>query len=256
MPPPHGGRPAGVLVEVQPQDPGGRGGAIVSGGHPIRTSIDRAWASRPSARASVTTVGASRASRLLGQPLHAAGAHEVGRAQAASMSGRAAGRQDVIRAGRVVARGLRRVAPDEDRACARTAAADGRRRIPDVPARTGWPGRWLPRVAGHDGARRSRERVARGPVAGNWPRLRSRRPTRSARLHVMRIARASGRAPPAPSGRPRPIADCRCSRGSTISLGPARKSIEQSPATWSLAAATYALPGPTILSTAGTDSVP
>jgi hypothetical protein len=41
-----------------------------------------------------------------------------------------------------------------------------------------------------------------------------------------------------------------------ISLGPAKKSMAQSDATWAFAAATYALPGPTILSTRGIDSVP
>ena len=42
----------------------------------------------------------------------------------------------------------------------------------------------------------------------------------------------------------------------TISLGPAWKSIAQSDDTSALAAATYALPGPTILSTRGIDAVP
>ncbi len=42
----------------------------------------------------------------------------------------------------------------------------------------------------------------------------------------------------------------------TISDGPAIMSMPQVPKTWRLAAATNLLPGPTILSTAGTDSVP
>src|SRR5438034_6988235 len=41
----------------------------------------------------------------------------------------------------------------------------------------------------------------------------------------------------------------------TISVGPARKSIAQSAATAAFAAATYRLPGPTILSTRGTVAV-
>ena len=40
------------------------------------------------------------------------------------------------------------------------------------------------------------------------------------------------------------------------SLGPAGKSIAQTPATCSFASATYALPGPTMRSTRGTVSVP
>ena len=41
-----------------------------------------------------------------------------------------------------------------------------------------------------------------------------------------------------------------------ISQGPAIMSMPTWPNTWRLAAATYALPGPTILSTRGTDAVP
>lgn len=42
----------------------------------------------------------------------------------------------------------------------------------------------------------------------------------------------------------------------TTSVGPAMESMPTSPNTRRLAAATYAFPGPTILSTRGTDTVP
>jgi hypothetical protein len=78
----------------------------------------------------------------------------------------------------------------------------------------------------------------------------------SSRLVVTRIARASGscsacarRSAAIQSARPR-------SDHTTISLGPAWKSIAQSGATSALAAATHALPGPTILSARVIDAVP
>jgi hypothetical protein len=75
-------------------------------------------------------------------------------------------------------------------------------------------------------------------------------------LDVISTARASGscsacatRSAASQSARP-------ASETITISLGPAKKSMPQSRATSALAAATQALPGPTILSTRGTLAVP
>ena len=89
-----------------------------------------------------------------------------------------------------------------------------------------------------------------------WAMAAERTAFASRLLDVISTARASGscsacatRSAAIQSARP-------VSETITISLGPAKKSMPQSRATSALAAATQALPGPTILSTRGTLAVP
>ena len=108
----------------------------------------------------------------------------------------------------------------------------------------------------HDAAvARERDRRRAGLLAAA-ARSRARQRWRAVFDGVIRIARASGscsawaiRSAAIHSARP-------VSERTAISLGPAKKSIAQSLATSAFAAATYALPGPTILSTFGTVAVP
>ena len=81
-----------------------------------RTSTDRAWASRPSARASVVMAGASLRRAGCGQFLDGDDFQVVGDGEASAQAGGAAGGQHVIGAGGVVAGGFGTVRADEDAA--------------------------------------------------------------------------------------------------------------------------------------------
>ena len=185
---------AGVLVLVQPQP-------VVQLGRLLRTcsstgaprSIRRAPSS-PSARASGTIVGASARETRPRHALHRHHAHEIGRAQAAAEPGGAGRRQHVIRSGGVVAGGLRGERPDEHRAggdgrvvsaSRSTTRCSGARRLASAIASSADRG-------DDDGAVRRERARARCRVLRRSASTASATRSASARLHVMKIERASG----------------------------------------------------------------
>ena len=111
---------------------------------PVRASIDRAWPSRPSARASVVIVSAMARRPRSGHALHRDQLHEVGGVQPAAIARGAGGGQHVVRADGVVAGHLRGPRADEDGAGVHDRARRSRRtRPPGARRRRRWPGPWL-----------------------------------------------------------------------------------------------------------------
>ena len=167
-------------------------------------------------------------------------------AQAAGAAREAARREDVVRAGRVVAEHRRRA--QEDGARVAHAAGEGV-----------WVGDEQLEVLGRELVR-ARDRRRRGcppsrPAARPFVRARTSSATRL--LVVTRIASPSG---PCSAWASRSAAH---SAGSAVSsaitstsLGPAGRSIATCPETSSFASVTQRLPGPTIFATAGIVSVP
>ena len=244
-----------------------RGGRQVEGdgGRAHRASDPRSGArrrrggrSRPSASASVAIVAAERARPVAVDPLDldelAVGLDR----QRARRTGQAAGRQDVVRAGGVVAGRLGRPRPDEQRAgvadagrrsarAARRRPTGARRVVVDerdggveVGARTIRP--W---------SREGRARMSAARRVGEQAR-RPRRSTASAKAASV-VTRMAGESGPCSAWVMRSAATRSGSAGGAArtmpSDGPAGRSMPTSPQTSILAAVTQALPGPTIRST-------
>ena len=211
-----------------------------------------------------TTSSVTRTSPVARERHDALAALEVAHRERRGEARRAARRQHVVRADAVVADRHRR---------------PRRRRRPRRP-RSAAPARAAPRVDHLDVL--GRERVHRldalRPGRGRAPRRRGapRRGGRAPRSRPSAAPSATRRATSSASSRDgvtsttvsSPLPCSACARRSaattpasaessariTTSLGPASLSISTRPRTRRLAAATYALPGPTILSTAGTVS--
>ena len=225
-----------------------------------RRSIDSACTGKPSARARAAPAGARRAAASRGQGYASHPPPERGRRERRLEASRAAGGQHVVRAGDVVAERGGRPRADEQAAG-----------VPHpVRERLGLLADQL-EVLRRDLLRRAERgrRVARL----DQPRVRVRhaRPLRREPLDLARRPRPAAprparstrpgcpaRARPAPSDRARSARDRprRRPRPRRARSGPRCRRSRPGPTTCRFASCTYAFPGPTITSTACTDSVP
>ena len=210
----------------------------------MRTSTERACASRPSARASVVMAGASRSSAARLNCCTEITLTKSADGQAAAQPRRAAGGQHVIGAGGVIARGFGAERPDED-AAGVSRPASSRLRVGNAQVlgreAVGNLDRLLERAHQDDGAvardglARHRARWAASPAAARPPA-----PPRCARRFdvVSSTAEASTSCSACASMSAASQRGSPSSAMIRISVGPATKSMPTSPASSFLAAAT------------------
>ena len=226
----------------------------------------RACASSPSSRARRAAAGPSRASVARPGLDQARALHEVVDAERRREARRAAGRQHVVRAGEVVAEGLRRVRPEEDRAGVADARQPSVAGVRTSSSRCSGASRFASATASASDAvttiapKRASERAAsarRGSAAscsssaaatraGESPvgRDADRRGQRIVLGLRQQVGRDQRRRRPSRRRRSAPRSARRSSR-----CRPGRS-------TSRFAVATQTLPGPTILSTRGIVAVP